>query len=70
MKKIFIAGVALAALVGAAPATAQPGHQQHGSTYQQDDDDWNNGGDTYAATLDLTAAERAELQAVTQKRML
>jgi len=30
------------------PATAQPGHQQHGSNYQQDDDDWNNGGDTYA----------------------
>jgi len=47
MKRIFITGVALAALMGAAPATAQPGHHQ-GGAYEQDDDDWNNGGDTYA----------------------
>jgi len=47
MRKFFIAGVAWAALIGAVPATAQSTHY-HGGTYEQDDDDWNNGGDTYA----------------------
>ena len=44
MKKLFASIVAAAALAAGAPSMAQA-HDYQGQVY--DDDDWNNGGDTY-----------------------